>query len=112
MNVSEIMSTHLVTVFRDTPVDEVARLLVKHRIGGVPVLERNGEVVGVVTEYDLIVRNANLHLPTFLNVLDGFFPVRGRHEFEEEMRRVLATHAGEVMSEHLYTIPPDADVSD
>ena len=112
MNVADIMTSNPITVQSATPVEEVARLLLHHQISGMPVLDANGRVIGVVTEDDLIVRNANLHLPTFLNFLDGFFPVRGEHEFQEELRRITATAAREVMGERLYTIAADADVAD
>lgn len=112
MRVDAIMTSRPLVVSPDAPVDEVARLLVEHRLSSVPVVDAQGTLVGMVSETDLIVRNANLHLPTFLNVLDGFFPIRGRHEFDEEIRRTLGTRAADVMGEHLYTLAPDADVSD
>ncbi len=112
MKVSEIMNTAPVTVYRDTPVDTVARLLVERQAEGAAVIEDDGRLVGMITEEDLIVRNANLHLPTYLNFLDGLFPVRGRHEFADEMRHMLATRADEVTSEHLYSVTPETDVAD
>ena len=50
--IGEIMTRAVVTVTPDTPIMEVARLLLDHRIGGVPVME-DGRVVGVITESDL-----------------------------------------------------------
>jgi CBS domain-containing protein len=50
--IGEIMTHDPVTVTPDTPIIEVARLLLDNRIGGVPVLE-DARVVGVVTESDL-----------------------------------------------------------
>ena len=69
MKVVDIMSQPAVAVDADTSVDAVARLLCEQRLSGVPVLGREGELLGIITEEDLIVRNANLHLPTFLNFL-------------------------------------------
>ena len=112
MNVSEIMTTAPITVSRDTPVNEVARLISERQVSGVPVVEADGTLVGMVTEEDLIVRNANLHLPTVLTFLDGLIPLRGQHKFKDELRHVLATRADEVMREHLYTIGADTDVAD
>lgn len=111
MKVSQVMTRDVMTVSAQTAVLEIARLLVAHHIAGVPVVDA-GKVVGVVTEYDLIVRNAHLHLPTFFGFLDTFVPVRGQHEFEEELRRALGTYARDVMSDHLYTIRSDADLED
>ena len=50
--IGEIMTRNVVTVTPDTPILEVARLLLEYRIGGVPVVE-DGQVVGVITESDL-----------------------------------------------------------
>jgi CBS domain-containing protein len=108
MNVADIMTATPITVNAETPIDQVARILADQQISGVPVVAPSGVVLGMITEEDLIVRNANLHLPTFLY----WFPVRGRHSFEEEMRHMLAARADQVMSEHLFTVTPDTDVAD
>lgn len=50
--IGEIMTREVVTSTPDMPIIEVARLLLDHRIGGVPVVE-DDQVVGVVTESDL-----------------------------------------------------------
>jgi CBS domain-containing protein len=51
--VSDVMTT-TVTVDRITPYQEIDRLLTRHRISGVPVLKMGREVVGVVSETDLL----------------------------------------------------------
>jgi CBS domain-containing protein len=55
MRARTIMSTTVVTVKPDTPVRDVIRLLIDHRISGVPVV-RDGAVVGIISEGDLILR--------------------------------------------------------
>lgn len=52
--VGDVMTTSVVTVDRITPYKEIARLLAEHRISGVPVVKMGREVVGVVSEADLI----------------------------------------------------------
>jgi hypothetical protein len=53
-SVRDVMTTSVVTVDRITPYKEIARLLAEHRISGLPVLKMGRQVVGVVTEADLI----------------------------------------------------------
>ena len=48
------MTTTVVTVDRITPYQDIDRLLTRHRISGVPVLKMGREVVGVVSETDLL----------------------------------------------------------
>ncbi|MBI3965617.1 MAG: CBS domain-containing protein [Chloroflexi bacterium] len=56
MNVGEVMTTPPITVLPNTPFAEIVRLLRKHIISGVPVVTDVGEVVGVVSEGDLMQR--------------------------------------------------------
>jgi CBS domain-containing protein len=109
MKVADIMTAPAITVGAEASVVETARLMVQHHISGLPVVSPAGTVLGIITEEDLIVRNANLHLPTLLL---GLYPVRGQHEFNEEVRHMLATRAREMTSEHFVSVSPDADVSD
>jgi len=46
--IGEIMTRRVVTVTPDTPVMEVARLLLEHRIGGIPVVQE-GRIIGMIT---------------------------------------------------------------
>lgn len=51
----DFMTRNVITVGPDEPVIAVAQLLLRHRIGGVPVVEE-GRVIGVITESDLFRR--------------------------------------------------------
>ncbi len=52
LTVKEIMSREVITVEDDCPLEEAARMMVDHRIGGLPVV-RDGQLVGIITETDL-----------------------------------------------------------
>lgn len=56
----EIMTPHVICVQPDIPVDEVARILLKNRITGVPVIDSEGRVLGVVSEFDLLAKRGRL----------------------------------------------------
>lgn len=52
IKVEQVMTRDVVTVNHDDPIEEAARLMVDHRIGGLPVM-REGELVGIITETDI-----------------------------------------------------------
>lgn len=56
MNAADIMVGEVVAVDQDTTVAEVARLLLEHHISGVPVIDGEGRVLGIVSEADLLPR--------------------------------------------------------
>jgi CBS domain-containing protein len=111
MRVADIMTRPVIAVRPETAVPEIARLMWEHRISGVPVVEPSGRVVGIVTELDLLVRNANLHVPTYLRVLDALIPLGNPWQFAEELRRALGTTAAEVMTSPVVTVSPDTDLA-
>jgi CBS domain-containing protein len=56
MRVAEVMTTEVLTVTPGTPLKDVAALLQAGRISGVPVVDRDGCVLGVVSEADIILK--------------------------------------------------------
>src|SRR5687767_4002292 len=62
MVIRDVMATRLVCVRRDAPIKEVAALLVANRIGGVPVVDDDGHVLGIVSESDLQPTNEGIPL--------------------------------------------------
>jgi CBS domain-containing protein len=54
MKVKDVMTTKVITIKPEQTRQQAARLLSQHRISGLPVVNDEGTLVGVVTEYDVI----------------------------------------------------------
>lgn len=52
ITVRKVMTRDVVTTIEDTPIEEAARIMADHKVGGLPVL-RDGKVVGIITETDI-----------------------------------------------------------
>ena len=57
MRAQDVMTTEVVVVEPDTPVREVAKILIERRITGLPVQEPDGRLVGIVTDGDIYRRS-------------------------------------------------------
>jgi len=66
--VRDIMTRDIVKVGPDTSVSDIAVLMSQHRISGVPVVDAQDRVLGVVTELDMVVRNTRFKLPAFFTL--------------------------------------------
>jgi CBS domain-containing protein len=99
--VSDVMTTSVVTVDRITPYKEIARLLTEHRISGLPVLKMGREVVGVVTEADLLAAEDRVQRRLHAATRRPWWPRRQQHQ---------ALTAGELMTAPAITISPHATV--
>jgi CBS domain-containing protein len=112
VRVGEVMTTPAVTVSSDMKVSDVARTLLNHGLRALPVVDASGKLVGIISETDLIVRNAKLHFPSYLGILENLLPIGGDRNLEDELRRVLAVTAGEAMTKTVYKAAPDDDLGD
>lgn len=95
MMVREVMSTRLLCVARDRPISEVAALLVRNRISGVPVVDDEGHVLGIVSESDLQPLKEGVPDRPFRTAADAMStPVISLNESDTvtEAARVLARH--------------------
>ncbi|MFE0511809.1 CBS domain-containing protein [Streptomyces sp. NPDC058964] len=107
--VGEVMTREVVEAHRETSFKDVARLLDRHRISGLPVVDHDDKVVGVISETDLIRRQAARSVPG-----------RGRRLWTPALRRsarrtaavARATRAQELMSSPAITVHPEQRVED
>lgn len=109
MKVRDVMTTEVVTADPDTSVNLVARLMAGKDISGIPVVD-GGELIGIVTELDLIVRNTRLKPPAFFALLDARIPLETPAHYHERLRHMLGTLARDVMTEEVVTIGPDEEL--
>ncbi|GIV67163.1 CBS domain-containing protein [Caldilinea sp.] len=114
MLVRDVMSSPAITVRTDTKIPEVARLLRAHDISGMPVLDEAGRLVGVVTDHDLILRNAPIREPRYFAVLSGYIPLNleeHRH-YREQLRHTMAVTAGDMVEPDVPTVTPDTPLEE
>ncbi len=109
MKARDIMTTEVVTLAPDTPIRQIARTFRRLGITGAPVIEA-GQIIGIVTEIDLIARHARPHMPRYLPLLDARIPLGGQREYREIVRRVLGLTARDIMTMPVKTINADDDL--
>ncbi|MCL4861651.1 MAG: CBS domain-containing protein [Caldilineaceae bacterium] len=117
MQVRDVMSSPAITVTPQTGIQEVARLMRENQISGVPVVNAAGALVGIVTELDLIARNAPLRQPSYLTFLSAMIPLNPSEyrQYKEQALQALASNAGELMGHddlEAATVSPDTDMDE
>jgi len=108
LKVRDIMQTNVITVGPRATVRQLAELLAKHKISGVPVVDENNVVLGMVSEADLIVLDAELHFPYYIQFLDSVIYLQSVHRFEERFKKAFGAKVVDVMTKEVRTVSPDA----
>lgn len=111
MRVTDIMTKDVITVKPTMTVHQVAELFLDKKISGAPVVNDDGELLGVVLEEGVIYKDKKVHLPTFLHVSLGFITF-GVKRFEEEIKKITATNVSEIMEKNIIIVSADMDVED
>jgi len=94
----------------DTPIKVLSQRFVDENISGMLVVDEEQRLLGVLTESDLIDQQAKLHMPTAMAIFDMVIPL-GEAKFEQEMARMQAFIAEDLMANDVQTIDVDADLS-
>lgn len=106
--VRDVMTADVATLRPDTPIAAAADRLADGSFGAMPVVDDAGRLVGLLSDEDLIVSEARVHVPTMISFFGATITLPGSMEhFEEELHKVAGATVGEVMDDEPPTIGPD-----
>lgn len=108
----EIMTEEVITVTGDTTIKTLSDLFIKHKVNGFPVLDQEGQLIGIVTEKNLIEQNKNLHIPTVIALFDAVIYLESGKKFEEEVKRYNATLVKDIYTSNVVTVSPDTGINE
>jgi len=104
------MRKRVVTIGPDATVKELAQLFHEHDISGCPVIDDKDQLIGIVTEGDLVAQDADLHFPRYIQFLDTQIYLQSPKKFEERLRRITGATVREVMTTDVHTVGMDTPV--
>jgi CBS domain-containing protein len=108
-SIRELMTAPVVSVRPETPLKEVAELLVDRGISGLPVVSANGDVLGIVSEADFLLKESGAPAMSHRPLAALFGESKATRE---RLAKIAATTAGEAMSQPAVTIEADRTVAD
>jgi CBS domain-containing protein len=112
LTAKEIMTAEVIAVEPETDVVELANLLWKKKISGAPVVDRDGKLLGVVTENDLIDQSKNVHIPKVITILDTMIFLENPAKLDKEIRKMTATMVKDIYSPDVVTVGEDTPMSE
>ena len=112
MYIKDIMSKDVITVSENDTVERCANLLIEHNLSGLPVLDDNNKIVGMITEGDLIRRASKMRGPAALEVLGGIFYLENPKKFMDDVKRSMGVIAKDMMSKDVITVDENKEIED
>ena len=104
----QLMTTDVLTFGPEDKIQGAIEAMAARSIGGAPVVDGDGRVVGMLNDDDIIIEDVRLHAPTVISVLGAYLELpSSANRFNKELRKAVGATVGEVMSENPRTCSED-----
>ncbi|HZJ85233.1 MAG TPA: CBS domain-containing protein [Syntrophomonadaceae bacterium] len=112
MLAKDIMTRDVITVSPETEVEKVASLLIDNKISGIPVVDKDNRVIGVVTEKDLIVKASELKVPFYITLFDSIIFLENPIRFNNNLKKYIASEVRDAMTTNVAIVDEETPVTE
>lgn len=107
----DLMTKNVVVVSSDTPLLKAANILIEKKFNGLPVVDRDRKVIGIITEYDLIIKGTAIHLPTFMKIFQELqLYKKGSEPLREDLKKIFQLKVSDIMNNDPLVVAEDTDI--
>ena len=106
LTAKEIMTKEVITVSPETSITEAAKLLLEKRINGLPVVDSQGSLRGIICQSDLITQQKRIPVLPFVTFLDSLIPLRSDKNFTKQIQKIAALTVIQAMTRDPITVAP------
>ena len=105
--VADAMSHDPIVVRPETPLNEAIQILAERHFSGLPVVDDAGQLVGIISETDLMWQETGVTPPAYIMFLDSVIYLKNPATYERDLHKALGQTVGEVMSSDPVSITSD-----
>lgn len=111
LKAKDIMQKNIISLSPDTKIPDAVEILLKNHINGVPVIDTNEELIGILCQSDLIFQQKDIPIPPIFAILDSIFPLSSSKSLEAQFQKMAATKVAQAMVKKVTTVTPETSVS-
>ena len=108
----DIMTSEVITISPEADITEAVKILLDKGINGLPVIDGEGRLVGILCQSDLVRMQKSLPIPSLFTLLDGFVPLSSSALLDAEVKRNAASKVSDAMSTKVVTVAPDMTIDE
>ena len=110
MKAKDLMTKEVITIKEEDTIEMAAKILNEKGISGLPVVDEDNEIKGIITEGDLIRRIAKIDGPSSIEILGGILPLERKKDFRDRINRYLGYLVKDMMTQDVINIPQDTAI--
>ncbi|NOX33229.1 MAG: CBS domain-containing protein [Deltaproteobacteria bacterium] len=108
----DIMEKKVISISPDTDISKAVEILLNNHINGVPVVDSEGTLEGILCQSDLIFQQKELPIPPIFVLLDGIIPLSSSKKLKNELQKIGATTVEQAMVKNPVFAHPDMPISE
>ncbi|MCL4384906.1 MAG: CBS domain-containing protein [Actinobacteria bacterium] len=112
LRAKDLMTKNVITIKPDITIRELSDVLLKNNISGVPVVDDEGKLIGIVTEADIIKENIKVQFPFYFDPLMVSGYVVDFEKYNADIKDYLNTPVEEIMSRRVKTATPQTPLNE
>ena len=109
----DMMTRNVIAVDANDSILKVAQIMFEHNFDGLPVIVMDSTLIGLVTQYDLVTKGANIHLPTFLRLIAQLSVYKKDQTLlKPELKKIVTLTVRDVMNAEPLTVLDSTPIED
>lgn len=112
MKARDIMTLDPITISPGASVGEAVKILLEKHFNGLPVVDENGALIGVICQSDLVAQQKQLDMPSLFTLFDGFIPMSSLKKTEDDLKKITALTVEQAMTGKPVFVSPDASLEE
>ncbi len=106
----DIMTKDLITVSPETGIVDVVKIFLEKHFNGLPVVDKDNKLIGIITQMDLVSQNQKIEMPSYFMLLDAAIPLQSPYKFEKDLEKMAATTVKQLMQTEVFSICLDTNL--
>lgn len=112
MRAKDIMKKNVIFVTKNEKVKEIVSILMQNHISGVPVVDQNRQLIGIVTEKDLITKEKGLNISSYMEFIASILFIDGEIQYKGNYQNLIYLTAADIMSSPVYAVHLNATIDE
>ena len=112
MRAKDVMIKNVIFIKKEDKLDEIISVLMQNHVSGVPVIDKDDHLVGMVTEKDLVTKEKGLNISSYMEFMASILFIDGKLLRNVNKKKIESLTAEDVMSTPVYAVHPEATIEE
>jgi len=108
----DVMTKKVISVLPETSIIEATRIITEHNFDGMPVIDSDGRLAGIITEYDLITKTSTLNVSFLQKIITDVHSVKKESPPKIETKDISDLTVADIMNREPLTLKEDTTFED